>query len=29
MSAGFDNSKGDIVITLDGDLQNDPNDIPY
>ena len=28
MSAGFDNSIGDIVITLDGDLQNDPNDIP-
>jgi len=28
MSAGFDNSKGDVVITLDGDLQNDPNDIP-
>ena len=28
MSAGFDNSEGDIVITLDGDLQNDPNDIP-
>ena len=28
MSAGFDNSKGDINITLDGDLQNDPNDIP-
>ena len=28
MSAGFDNSKGEIVITLDGDLQNDPNDIP-
>ena len=28
MSAGFDKSKGDIVITLDGDLQNDPNDIP-
>ncbi len=28
MSAGFDNSNGDIVITLDGDLQNDPNDIP-
>ncbi len=28
MSAGFDNSKGDIVVTLDGDLQNDPNDIP-
>jgi len=28
MTAGFDNSRGDIVITLDGDLQNDPNDIP-
>ena len=28
MSAGFDNSRGDILITLDGDLQNDPNDIP-
>ena len=28
MAAGFDNSKGDIVITLDGDLQNDPSDIP-
>ena len=28
MAAGFDNSKGGIVITLDGDLQNDPDDIP-
>ena len=28
MAAGFDNSNGNIVITLDGDLQNDPNDIP-
>jgi len=28
IAAGFDNSNGDIVITLDGDLQNDPNDIP-
>ena len=28
MSAGFDNSNGEVVITLDGDLQNDPNDIP-
>lgn len=28
LSAGFDNSKGDIIITLDADLQNDPNDIP-
>ncbi len=28
MAAGFDNSSGEIIITLDGDLQNDPNDIP-
>lgn len=28
LSAGFDASRGDIVITLDGDLQNDPADIP-
>ncbi len=28
MSAGFKESKGDIVITLDADLQNDPADIP-
>ena len=28
MAAGFDNSNGDIIVTLDGDLQNDPNDIP-
>ena len=28
LAAGFDNSNGDIVVTLDGDLQNDPNDIP-
>ena len=28
MAAGFDNSNGEILITLDGDLQNDPNDIP-
>ena len=28
LAAGFDNAKGEIVITLDGDLQNDPNDIP-
>jgi glycosyltransferase involved in cell wall biosynthesis len=26
--AGFRNSSGDIVITLDADLQNDPKDIP-
>ncbi len=28
MAAGFDNSNGNIVVTLDGDLQNDPKDIP-
>ena len=26
--AGFDAAIGDYVITLDGDLQNDPIDIP-
>lgn len=28
LSAGFDNAQGNIIITLDADLQNDPNDIP-
>jgi glycosyltransferase involved in cell wall biosynthesis len=28
MSAGFDYAHGEIIITMDGDLQNDPNDIP-
>lgn len=28
MAAGFENSKGDIVIPMDGDLQNDPKEIP-
>jgi glycosyltransferase involved in cell wall biosynthesis len=28
MSAGFDHVRGDVIITLDGDLQNDPADIP-
>jgi len=27
MAAGFDYSQGDIIITMDGDLQNDPHDI--
>lgn len=27
LAAGFDIAKGDYIITLDGDLQNDPNDI--
>lgn len=26
--AGFKNATGEIIITMDGDLQNDPNDIP-
>jgi len=28
MSAGIDHAKGEIIITMDGDLQNDPLDIP-
>ncbi len=28
MSAGFEHSRGDVVVTLDADLQNDPADIP-
>ena len=28
MAAGFDTAKGEIIVTLDGDLQNDPSDIP-
>lgn len=27
-AAGFDYSRGDIIVTMDGDLQNDPHDIP-
>lgn len=26
--AGFKAARGEVIITLDGDLQNDPNDIP-
>lgn len=26
--AGFDNASGEVIITMDGDLQNDPADIP-
>jgi len=26
LSAGFDHARGEIIITLDADLQNDPND---
>ena len=28
MQAGFDQARGDIVLTMDGDLQNDARDIP-
>ncbi len=28
MSAGFDYARGDVIVTMDGDLQNDPADIP-
>ncbi len=28
MSAGFDMARGEVIITMDGDLQNDPTDIP-
>lgn len=28
LQAGFDRARGDAVVTLDGDLQNDPRDIP-
>lgn len=27
-AAGFEHSKGDVIVTIDGDLQNDPKDIP-
>ncbi|MEA3194834.1 MAG: hypothetical protein QOD26_3167, partial [Betaproteobacteria bacterium] len=28
LQAGFDHAAGDFIVTLDGDLQNDPADIP-
>lgn len=28
MQAGFDRARGEIVVSMDGDLQNDPSDIP-
>src|SRR6266699_279947 len=28
LSAGFHEAQGDVVISLDGDLQHDPRDIP-
>ena len=29
MTAGFDYARGEIVVSMDGDLQNDPKDIPH
>ena len=28
MAAGFESARGKVIVTLDGDLQNDPADIP-
>jgi glycosyltransferase involved in cell wall biosynthesis len=28
LHAGFQNAKGNVIVTMDGDLQNDPTDIP-
>lgn len=28
MQAGFDQSRGAVIVSMDGDLQNDPGDIP-
>lgn len=28
MAAGFDYARGEVIITMDADLQNDPHDIP-
>jgi glycosyltransferase involved in cell wall biosynthesis len=28
LQAGFENAVGEVVVTMDGDLQNDPADIP-
>lgn len=28
MQAGIDCARGDVIVTMDGDLQNDPRDIP-
>lgn len=28
LSAGFDMAKGEIIVSMDGDLQDDPDDIP-
>lgn len=28
LMAGFDHAKGDVIVTMDGDLQDDPKEIP-
>lgn len=28
MACGFDHAQGDIIVAMDGDMQNDPKDIP-
>ncbi len=28
MQAGFDQAVGDVIVSMDGDLQNDPRDVP-
>src|SRR5512139_4067711 len=28
LAAGFDHASGEVIVTMDGDLQNDPADIP-
>ncbi|MGH8220019.1 MAG: glycosyltransferase family 2 protein, partial [Steroidobacteraceae bacterium] len=28
MAAGIEQARGDVIVTMDGDLQNDPADIP-
>lgn len=28
LSAGLDEARGEVIVTMDGDLQNDPQDIP-
>ena len=28
LAAGFDYASGDVIISMDGDLQHDPSDIP-
>jgi glycosyltransferase involved in cell wall biosynthesis len=29
LAAGFDHSRGEIIVTMDGDMQHDPSDLPH